>query len=401
MGRQALVTLVGLVLVVSAGLGEISKRTVAAAVPHRPAVTSQHHGALGLHVNGNQIVNSNGQRVRLTGFNNSGAEYACMEGWGIFDVKSGDNTAVPATDVAAMASWKGANAVRLQLNEQCWLGIGGVKPQYAGANYQHAIVKYVDQLTSRGFAVILNLHLSAPGKEPSYNQEAMPDRHSLAFWRSVGAAFKDNDAVLFDLYNEPWPDNQSQSTTAWRCWRDGGCETQSVNGSRQYRAIGMNQLIDAVRSTGARNIVLVGGVNYASSLNHWLAYMPSDPDHELAASIHIYSFNGCVTTKCFSRQAAAVARRVPLVIGELGPDLTVSWSPSLNSSCPSSYDGTTGFDDRLLRWARRHGASWTAWTWNPWRDCWALVKNFRGDPTHPYGVTIKRALAAHPSPHRA
>ncbi len=39
-----------------------------------------------LRVRDNHIVNSRGQVVRLIGFNNSGAEYACVEGWGIFDI---------------------------------------------------------------------------------------------------------------------------------------------------------------------------------------------------------------------------------------------------------------------------------------------------------------------------
>src|SRR5690348_2548140 len=41
--------------------------------------------AIGLHVAGNRILNSSGQPVRLLGVNRSGAEYACVEGWGFFD----------------------------------------------------------------------------------------------------------------------------------------------------------------------------------------------------------------------------------------------------------------------------------------------------------------------------
>ncbi|MBV9485906.1 MAG: hypothetical protein JO246_07595, partial [Frankiaceae bacterium] len=145
--------------------------------------------ALGLHVHGRHLVNSRGQRVRLLGFNNSGAEYACIEGWGIFDIGDNVNTKVPTSDVVAMTRWHGVNAVRIQLNEQCWLGIGGVKPAYGGVRYQHTIEAYVRTLTRHGLAVILNLHLSAPGDEKSYNQEPMPDAHSIPFWHQVAAAF--------------------------------------------------------------------------------------------------------------------------------------------------------------------------------------------------------------------
>src|SRR4051812_4734631 len=137
-------------------------------VAERPAVAVQTaHKALPIHVSGHRFVNSRNQTVRLLGFNNSGAEYACIEGWGIFDLGDGTNTDVPVSDVVAMTKWSGANAVRLQLNEQCWLGIGGVKPRYGGTNYRRAVADYVHKLTNHGFAVILNLHLSAPGHEAS------------------------------------------------------------------------------------------------------------------------------------------------------------------------------------------------------------------------------------------
>src|SRR5579884_1092780 len=84
--------------------------------------------ARGLHVSGNRLLGASAQPVALHGVNRSGTEYACIQGWGMFD---GPNT---AASVRAMASWH-INFVRVPLNEDCWLGINGVKPAYAGANY--------------------------------------------------------------------------------------------------------------------------------------------------------------------------------------------------------------------------------------------------------------------------
>src|SRR5260370_12903024 len=42
-------------------------------------------GAPTVHVVGTQLVDSTGQPVRLRGVNRSGTEYACAQGWGIFD----------------------------------------------------------------------------------------------------------------------------------------------------------------------------------------------------------------------------------------------------------------------------------------------------------------------------
>lgn len=347
--------------------------------------------ALALHVKGNHIVNSKGQDVRLIGFNNSGAEYACVDGFGIFDTPT--PTTVSPSIVAAMATWHGANVVRVPLDEQCWLDIGGVKPRYAGANYRAAITHYIGQLNAAGFAVVLDLQNTAPGNEKSLNQEEMPDGHSIIFWKQVATTFRSIRSVLFDLFNEPWPYDSYNSTKAWKCWRDGGCRLPSTNGHLTYTAVGYDQLIKAVRSTGARNIVMAGGLAYAESLDQWLKYEPKDPDHELIASTHVYSFNQCSNLKCYNGALAKVARHVPLYIGEYGPDLTVGYSNKLDVHCPRKDVGHTSFDSTLLTWAAQHDASWTAWSWNPWGDCWSLVTSFKGAATTRWGTVVKTDLS--------
>jgi hypothetical protein len=354
--------------------------------------------ALSLHVAGNHIVNAAGQDVRLVGFNSSGAEYACVDGFGIFDTPTAKT--VSPSIVAAMARWHGANVVRVPLDEQCWLDIGGVKQRYAGINYRDAIKHYVGQLNAAGFAVVLDLQNTAPGNEKSLNQEEMPDGHSITFWKQVARTFRRNRSVLFDLFNEPWPYDSYNSTKAWKCWRNGGCRLPSTNGHRTYTAVGYDQLIAAVRSTGARNIVMAGGLAYSESLDQWLKYEPKDPDHELIASTHIYSFNQCSDLRCYNGALAKVAGHVPLFIGEYGPDLTVGYSTKLDVHCPSKDVGHTSFDSTLLAWAARHDASWTAWSWNPWGDCWSLVSNFKGTPTKPWGVLVMNQLSQQP-PRRA
>src|SRR2546427_11360959 len=81
---------------------------------------------------GNHLIKGSGQTIRLLGVNRSGTEYACIQGWGLFDGPS------DATSVAAMAAWH-INAVRIPLNEDCWLNINGVNPSYGGPAYQSAV----------------------------------------------------------------------------------------------------------------------------------------------------------------------------------------------------------------------------------------------------------------------
>ena len=127
-------------------------------------------------------------------------------------------------------------------------------------------------------------------------QKPMPDmQYAPSFWTSVANTFKGNQAVVFDLFNEPYPDRATSTTTqAWQCWRDGG--TCPGIG---YEVAGMQDLVDAVRATGATNVILVGGLAYSNDLSQWLTYKPTDPTGNLAAAWHIYNFNTCANESCW------------------------------------------------------------------------------------------------------
>lgn len=307
-----------------------------------------------IHVRGNQLVDGAGKPVRLLGVNRSGAEYACVQGWGFMDGPS------DAASIRAIAAWH-VNAVRVPLNEDCWLGIGGVKPRYAGANYRAFVHGFVRRLHAAGLTVILDLHWNAPGRAKATGQQRLPDRdHSVAFWRSVARAFRTDPNVAFDLYNEP-------HDVSWHCWRD-GCGPWA----------GMQQLVTAVRAAGARQPLLLGGLGWSGDLSQWLRFEPRDPLHQLVASVHVYNFGGCVTEACWDRTIAPVARKVPVVTGELGEN-----------------DCAAGFVDRYMTWADEHGVSYLGWTWDTWncKSGPALISAYDGTPTA-FGAGLRDHLAA-------
>ena len=115
-------------------------------------------GDLGLHIEGNHFVYK-GATTRLLGLDHSGSEYACINsgGYGFFEGPD------PDTVATAMLTWGHVNAVRLPLNEDCWLGINGVNAKYSGSNYQTQIVDYANKLHSHGLFVVLDMHWNAPG----------------------------------------------------------------------------------------------------------------------------------------------------------------------------------------------------------------------------------------------
>jgi endoglucanase len=295
--------------------------------------------------------------VVLHGVNRSGAEYACVQGWGFFDGP------VDTQAVAAIAAWH-VNAVRVPLNEDCWLAINGVKPQYAGAAYRRAIAGFVARLNAAGMVAILDLHWNAPGTRRATGQQEMPDAdHSVTFWRSVATAFRRNRSVIFDIYNEP-------HDVSWRCWRD-GCGSWA----------GMQRLVSAIRATGARQPLMLGGLAWSNDLSGWLRWEPRDPAHQLVASFHLYNFNTCSDTACWEQTVRPVVARVPVVTGELGED-----------------DCAHGFIDTYMPWADAAGISYLGWTWDTW-NCNsgpALISGYDGTPT-PFGAGFQAHLASlHP-----
>ena len=348
------------------------------AAPAVPPASTTGSAPAGLHVDGKRLVNSAGEAVVLRGVNRAGTEYKCVgggipPGGGIFDGPVDD------ASIAAIKSWR-ANAVRIGLNEDCWLGINGVAGEYAGASYQHAIADYVSLLKANGVYAILELHWSAPGTTLAYGQQPMPDLdHSATFWSQVADAFKSDTAVIFDLFNEPYPDDGVDSAAAWSCWRDGG-RCRGV----PFEAAGMQLLVDVVRATGASNVIALGGLRWSNYLSEWLAYRPSDPLNNLVAAWHAYDFNTCSTVSCYAGDVAKVAAKVPVIALEIGTD-----------SCDA------GFMNSLMQWLDAHEIGYLAWTWNA--GSWfspvcseiTLISDYSGTPTV-YGQIYKTHLSALP-----
>jgi hypothetical protein len=320
----------------------------------------------GLHVSGNRIVTGANQPVQLRGVNRSGTEYGCIRGTGIFDGPDDD------ASIAAMASWK-INAVRVPLNETCWLGINGVNASFSGDNYKKAVVDYVGRLIQHQLIPILELHWSAPMTWQADRQQAMPDRdHSVDFWKQVAGAFAANDTVVFDPFNEPFPDSNNDSEEAWRCWRDGG-----TCAGFTFQAAGMQELVTAIRGTGALNLILLGGVHYASAFSGWLAHKPNDPSGNLAASWHVYNFTPCNEASCWNGPIATLALSVPVVATEIGQD-----------DCGDS------FIKSVMAYLDPKQMGYLAWTWDAWGDCFSLVADYMGTPKGAYGQTFKSHLGA-------
>lgn len=325
----------------------------------------------------------------MRGVNVTGTENACAQGAG-FSWGSNNNQAEIKTSVAALLSWD-INAVRVPLNEDCWLGINGVPAAYSGANYRNDIMAWVTALNNAGIYTILDLQTAGSGSvDGTYpNNWPMADAdHSITFWSQVASAYKSDQAVLYDLYNEPFIGKSNPTSSSWRCWLN-GCSDQAdaPTSASDYNMAGMQQLLNAVRSAGASQPVMVAGLNWetdpcksdgdSSQACPQLSYMPKDTlsPAQLVISWHTYGqeTGTCITVSCWNNLASTMKEAgIPVVTGEFG----------------DSADTTGGcsYVQPFMDWADQQSPkiSYLAWAWQAGgqsSDAFDLISTWTGKPS--------------------
>lgn len=337
-----------------------------------------------LSVAGNRIVRK-GLRFRFFGVNRNSMEWGAANWSGC-----GGDGHFEAADFDAIRSWR-ANVVRLPLSQAAWLG-----RRCGAAAYARSVDRIVERANERGMYVILDLHWTdALGRAPCdagclSGQQPMPDADSVRFWKQVARRYARDPGVVFNLFNEP-------HEVDWACWRDGGCDVPAMTLRRapgspfglwtrwglHYRAAGMQQLYDAVRSTGARNLVVVGGADWASDLAGVGAGFALEGAN-IVYDVHVYTqFHNTVAD--WDLRFGRVAALVPVTSTEFG-----------------SADCTADVTRRLLRYFeapagnRRARIGWTVWSWNSPGECTqpSIIRRWDGTPLRAQGRLIQRAMRA-------
>ncbi|MBC7917689.1 MAG: cellulase family glycosylhydrolase [Rhodoferax sp.] len=242
--------------------------------------------------------------------------------------------------------WK-ANVVRLSVNQSFWL-TGSA--QY-NAGYAAELARVVAAIEKAGMDVILDLH----GSSSRY----MADANSVVFWREVATAYRNNPRVLFELFNEP-------NRISWDVWLNGG---SAPTGPAVH---GMQELYNTVRATGATNLVVIGGLNWAYDLS-------GVPTHRVVGNnivynTHPYNYPGKQPAD-WDQDFGFLTKTDPVIATEFG-----------------NYDCTKGYYQAFVDYAKAHRMSWAAWGWFP-GGCGfpAIVSDWMGTPNAP-GEVVKAAL---------
>lgn len=409
------------VLTLTSGCNDRAKRTAS----DGGQLQSQHkpdpikHDKLAIHVDGNRLRNDSGDVVQLRGVGLMGMEYTAVGGW---NPGNPFPTVVESTWMA-LRNWR-INAIRISLNETSYLGLKCVAPFTGpaydkpgiiidadpGHNYKAKLKEVINRATQEGLYIILDLHTTAPDDalnsvdsittQCATDYNPLPDKdHSIDLWREVATAYKVYPNVMFELFNNPYIDQwkyfKGNNLDAWKALRDGTLVNSYLplwptKKSHLWKSAGMQEIVDAVRSTGARNVILTGGISRSSDLEHWVTYKTKDPINQIAAAWHAFpSKNTKWGDKCYphpgdwcddrayTHAANITASGFPVIVSEFGD---------------KNASGTIGapFATKLLPQLDTMGISYLGWSFtvSGWPDN-RLISDNDGTPSDGYGQYVQ------------
>lgn len=293
-----------------------------------------------LHADGNQLVNAQGDAVRLQGI--MPVDPAVLHNQNRFNRRYFEELAAT-----------GANVIRLPVHPHYW----ETNPDYLW-RYIEPAAAWSGEL---GMYLIIDWHSignpklgTAPLMPELYNHDW---EMTTAFWTAVATHFHDTPHVLFEIFNEPQAIRPNQ-------WQPAATELAAI-----------------IRAQNAQQPIIVGGVDYAKDLR-WVLENPI-PDNNVAYAAHIYPQHNRLTWPLYFGDVAA---HYPVLITEWGfmDEVTSENQSDLLSGTAESYG------QPLLTYMAEHNIGWTAcWYDTIWEP--PMLDNGR----HPnnFGTFVLEALA--------
>ncbi len=303
-----------------------------------------------LHIEGTKIIDASGHLVLLRGAQIE-SPFNYIKSWS--NTKK-INAVLNQSVFDAMAKeWK-MNVLRLPISN--W-----IYAQYP-TDYLSKLDQVVQEANAAGLYVVLDLHDNIKAGAPYPKAATLPKTEDVAFWKIIAAHYKNNPMILYDLYNEPQePD--------WQTWLHGGGQ---IGGAT---IVGFQDLVDAVRSTGARQIIVLEAGSAGKGKNNgngdgaltaeeggWstLGNMRIN-DNNIIYSLHEYQGIGA-TPQQQDAKWGPILNHYPLYYGE--------WAFLPNSytaaQCKGvSHDAAPQAVSTFLNYAQSRNASWSAWAFTP------------------------------------
>ncbi|MEW6305802.1 MAG: cellulase family glycosylhydrolase [Verrucomicrobiota bacterium] len=313
-----------------------------------------------LRVVGNQLQTARGRVVWLQGVNVPSLEWSTR----------GDN--VLRSIVVAIEDWK-ANVIRLPVHEERWFGRGGDQKD-GGQSYRELVDQAIEAAESRTAYLILDLH-----------HYRAPNEASVAFWRSAAERYQNRPGVLFGLLNEP-------HGIPWEVWRNGGqvqekaksdAPAENAEKLTSFESPGMQKLVDVIRETGAQNVLVAGGLDWAYDLSGVLKgfALTDKGGRGIVYDTHVYPWKSGWQDKFL-----AVAEKHPVLLGEVGCDIKpMPFIPPAQQRDPYTWAPD------VLACIQQHKLHWTAWCFHPSATP-RIIQDWDYTPTPFWGAFVRSAL---------
>jgi hypothetical protein len=143
----------------------------------------------------------------------------------------------------------------------------------------------------------------------------------------------------------------------------------------------MQALLDAIRSTGARNVVIAGGLNWANDYSGILAGRPlSDPrGNGVIYSDHYYNHGESVHAWIARMEKAAAS--LPVIVSEFGDDTAPGHGVSADNWLRHVIQAIEDHHWSYLAWDLHRSAGPT------------LISDWNYTPSPNFGVFVKQQLA--------
>ncbi|AOP45004.1 hypothetical protein SL103_00940 [Streptomyces lydicus] len=177
-------------------------------------------------------------------------------------------------------------------------------------DYLEEVQKAVHLARGLGFTVIVSLQSERhAGKN---HRCPLPDAGAERAWSRLAPRFADDHGVMLQLYNEPIA--KPVDSAAWRTWLSGG-PTTGKHG--RCTAVGMQRLVDNIRSQHAGNVIIVSGLNVKTTLaNAPNVNDPADPhDPQLVYAVHYPLLTGSLKAE-WDRDFGDLSASKPVMVTE-------------------------------------------------------------------------------------